>query len=130
MATTFNSWPIIAMPSEPAPKSIEPVFKQIAGVSENPFSGQQQIYDWAAAYMELTVTMPAMTQIDAQPWIDFLIACRGMINVFQIANAKWLAQIPTSANVNGFWRLKQNSAKWSVNDGLLVGLEFQIREAI
>jgi hypothetical protein len=127
---TFNAWPVVVMPDTPAPASIQPVFTQIVGASVNPFTGQQQVFDWQASYMELSVTMPAMSQLEAQPWVDFLISCRGMASVFQIANSTWLGLIPATANVNGYWRLKSNSVKWSVNEALLVGLEFQIREAI
>jgi len=127
---TFNGRTIVTMPSSPAPKALEPVSQNVVGASTNPFTGQQQVYDWNANWLELKVTMPPMITIDGQAWVDFLISCKGMACVFQISNATFASMIPASANVNGYWCLKTNSPQWSVNDGVVYGLEFEIREAI
>jgi hypothetical protein len=120
----------ITMPPIPAPKSIEPIHQNIVAVSTNPFTGQQQVLDWNANWLEISVTMPPMPLALGQAWIDFLIACRGQANTIQISNGGFLARIPASANVNGLWRLKSNAPKWSVNEGLVVGMQFELREAI
>ena len=128
---SFNSWPVISMPATPAPKTIEASFESVVGVSTNPFSGQQQVYDWGANWMELKISMPPMEGVINGPaWVNFLISCNGMSAVFQIANTTWIGLIPASANVNGYWRLKTNSAQWSINDGVIYGMVFEIREAI
>lgn len=126
----FNGWTVITMPSDPAPKSIEPLAQSVVGVSTNPFTGEQQVQDWNASWLELSVTMPPMDATEALPWVDFLIACKGQACVFQLANATLASLIPAAANVNGYWRMKINSLKWSVNDGLIYGMQFDIREAI
>lgn len=129
--TAFNGWRVVTMPSHPAPASIEPVSQNIVGVSMNPFSGDQEIQNWAASWMELSVTMPPLEPtVDGPAWVDFLISCQGQAAVFQIANATWASLIPAAADTNGYWRLKNNSPKWSVNEGTVYGMTFEIREAI
>jgi hypothetical protein len=127
---TFNGWTVITMPTDPAPKSIEPVSQNVVGAATNPFSGKQQIHDWNANWLELSVTMPPMDATEAAPWVDFLIACKGQACVFQLANTTFAALIPATAAVNGYWRMKRNSLKWSVNDGAIYGMQFEIGEAI
>lgn len=123
------SWPVVVMPSEPAPKSIEPTIKNIAGASMNPFTGQQQIYDWQSSYMVLKISMPPMDPTTGAVWIAFLESCKGIVSVFQIANTTFAAQIPAGAWNNGYWRMNSNDQTWSVNEGLVVGMSFEIRTA-
>lgn len=128
---TFNGWTIVTMPTTPAPASIEITSQNIVGASLNPFTGQQQIQDWLASYVELSVTMPPLEPlVDGPAWVDFLISCKGMACVFQIANTTFSGLIPAAADTNGYWRLKNNSPKWSVNEGTIYGMTFEIREAI
>lgn len=118
------------MPASPAPKSIEITSQNVVGIAGNPFSGQQQIQDWNANWLELSVTLPPMDATTAADWVSFFIACKGQACVFQIANTTWAGLIPAAANVNGYWRLKTNAPKWSINDGVIYGFQFDIREAI
>jgi hypothetical protein len=129
--STFNGWTVVTMPTTgPSPKSIEMTYQSIVGVSSNPFSGQQQIQDWQAHWLEMNVTMPPMAASDAANWYNFLISLDGMANVFQITDSTWLSLIPAAASVNGYWRLKTNPVKFSINDGIIYGFQFELREAI
>lgn len=84
---SFNGWPIIALPSTPAaPASIEFSANDIVGISQSPFTAQQQIQSWSAAWMEWSVQYPAMRHSDATAWIAFLMALQGTANVFQIGD--------------------------------------------
>jgi hypothetical protein len=118
------------MPSTPAPKSVEFSAVSIVAISNNPFSGQQQIHDWNASYLEAQVTLPPMTGTDATAWTTFLLACKGPACVFQISNSTFAGLVPAATVPGGYWRLKTNVNKWSVNDALLYGLQFEMREAI
>jgi hypothetical protein len=40
------------------------------------------------------------------------------------------AFVPSGAVPGTYWRLKENTAKWSINPGFIVGMQFDIREAI
>jgi hypothetical protein len=128
--SAYLGWTIVAMPAAPAPKSVEFAPNSIVGISQSPFTGQQQIQDWQAGWMEAQVTMPPMEQTDAQAWVTFLLACKGQANVFQLANTTFAGLVP-AGNVPGtYWRLKSNANKWSVSDGVIYGFQFEIREAI
>src|SRR4051812_939129 len=80
---TFNGWDIVSMPSSPAAKSIEFTAEDVVGAFTSSFTGQQQTYDWSAAWLEASVSLPPLTQSQAQPWIAFLLQLRGVGNVFQ-----------------------------------------------
>lgn len=127
---TYNSWNIVSMPSSPAPKSVEFTTNSIVAVSNNPFTGQQQIQDWNASFLEASVTMPAMSETAAQAWVSFLLACKGQAGVFQLANTAFAGRVPAGTVAGGYWRLKNNVNKWSVTDAMIYGLQFDIREAI
>lgn len=129
--STFNGWTVVSMPTTgPSPKSIEMTYQSTVGVATNPFTGQQQIQNWQANWLEMNVTMPPMTETQAANWVNFLISLNGVANVFQITDSTWLSLIPSAADVNGYWRLKTNPAKWSINDGVVYGFQFDLREAI
>ena len=90
---SFNGWDIISMPATPAaPATIEFTATDTVAVSISPFTGQQQVQDWQASYMEASVSMPALTHAQAQDWIAFLMALRGQAKVFQLGDP--LAAIP------------------------------------
>lgn len=126
---TYNGWTIVSMPTSPAPKSVEPVYNYIAGVATNPFTGQQQIQDWQASYSEMTITMPPMVASDGLNWEAFLLSCKGVTCVFQLPTSV-TSLLPSGVAPAGYWRLKANPVKWSVNEGVIHGMEFQVREAI
>lgn len=118
------------MPSSPAPKSVEFSANSIVAISNNPFTGQQQIQDWQASFLECQVTMPPMLATDAAAWVTFLLACKGPACVFQIANSTFASLVPAGTVPGTYWRLKSTVNKWSVNEAILYGLQFEMREAI
>lgn len=83
---SFNGWNIIAMPSSPAPRSIEWSMQDVVAVNTNPFTGGQQVQDWQAAWLEASITLPPLTNDQAVQWIAFLMQCQGMANVFQFGD--------------------------------------------
>lgn len=127
--STYNGWTIVSMPTTPSAKTVEFSQQDVVAASLNPFTGQQQIQDWNASWLEASITMPSMELATAQPWIAFLRACKGQACVFQLPTL--LASLVPSGAVPGlYWRLKTNNVRWSVNLGFIVGMEFEIREAI
>jgi hypothetical protein len=59
---TFNGWEIIPMPATPsAPATVEFTAMDTVAVSTSPFTGQQQVQDWQASWLEASVSMPALT---------------------------------------------------------------------
>ncbi len=83
----LNGWDLIAMPtSPPAPASIEYTAQDTVATSVSPFTGQAQIQDWQASYLEASVSMPPLTHVQAQSWIAFLMILRGQAKVFQLGD--------------------------------------------
>src|SRR5580693_1533588 len=84
---TFNGWNIIPMPAAPsAPATIDFMAEDTVAVSVSPFTGQQQVQDWQASHLSASVSMPALTHVQAQQWIAFLMSLRGQANVFQLGD--------------------------------------------
>jgi hypothetical protein len=126
--STYNGWTIVTMPTVPSVKLVEFNLKQLVSSSESPFTGQQQIQDWNAGYMEASLQLPPLTDTQASAWLSFLVACRGIACVFQLPT--FLTTLfPAGLAPGGYWRLKTNVNKWSVTAPLIYGLQFEIREA-
>src|ERR1700722_230523 len=84
---TFNGQLIVPMPTFPAaPRSIEWQANDIVGVNTNPFTGQQQLQQWNASYLEASVTMQNMSNAQAIAWFTWLLAMEGTANVFQMGD--------------------------------------------
>jgi hypothetical protein len=102
---TALGWNLIAMPSTPpAPQSVEFSAVDIVGASYSPFTGQGQFYDWQAGWLEATITMPPLTQLQAPAWVGFMMALRGQLNVFQLGDPLHAVPAGTAAGtplVNG-----------------------------
>lgn len=74
---------LISMPTIPAaPRTVDWTMNDVVASVISPFTGQQQIQDWQAGWMEASVSMPPMVHADAQAWAAFFMACRGMANTF------------------------------------------------
>jgi hypothetical protein len=128
--STYLGRLVVTMPSSPAPKSVEFSRVDIAGVSTSPFTGQQQIMDWQSGWLECQVTMPPMIAADAASWVTFLLAAKGVVNVFALANSTFAALVPSGQVAAGYWCLKSPGSKWSISEAILYGFEFTMREAI
>jgi hypothetical protein len=126
---TSSDWEVITIPSyPPAPASIEFSVIDIVALSRSPFTGQQQVQDWQATYMEAKVSLPPLTDARAQPWIAFLFGLKGMAKVFQFT-PEFAAAYPASIG-DRFWRLKSNQRMWSISEQRVYGISFEIIEAI
>lgn len=83
---TFNGQNIVALPSSPAPSTVEfSVFDTVSTVT-NPFTGQQQMQDWGTGWLEATITLPPLTHAQAQIWTAFLLQLRGQLGLFQFGD--------------------------------------------
>lgn len=127
---TFNGREIITIPSSPSsPANIEITAVNTVAMSRSPFTGQQQVHDWDAHWLEAIVTMPAMPHAQAQDWVTFLLALKGVANVFAF-NAAFQAAFPLSIPEGIYWCLKDNGRKWSISLGKIYGFQFDIRQAL
>ncbi len=127
--STYLGWDVITIPSSPpAPSSIEFVQIDIVALSKSSFTGQQQVQDWQASYMEASVSLPPLTDAQAIEWIAFLRDLKGVANVFQFT-AEFAAAYPDSVG-DRYWRLKSNQRKWSITEARLYGIQFDIMEAL
>ena len=80
------------MPATPsAPATVEFTAMDTVAVSISPFTGQQQVQDWQASWLEASVSMPALTHAQAQEWIAFLMSLRGQAKVFQLGDSLAIA---------------------------------------
>ena len=80
-------WNLVTLPNDPpAPATIDFSAVDIVAASTNPFTGQQQIYDWGGAMLEASVSLPPLTHTQAQAWIAFLLRLKGTANVFQFGD--------------------------------------------
>jgi len=126
---TFEGRNIITIPAyPPAPQSIEVTAIDVVGQNVSPFTGQQQVYDWNASWLEASVTMPPMTDATAQAWVQFLKDLKGVANVFQFT-AGFQAAFPLSIPNGWYWSLKSNERKWSITKAAIYGMQFDIRRA-
>lgn len=127
---TFMGWTEVTIPSNPpAPQSIEISVVNIVSGNTSPFTGQQQIYDWQANYLEARVNMPPMPFAVFQNWSTFLKALDGIANVFQFTSA-FQAAYPGDIGSGVFWRLKSNTVSWAIGQNHIYTLSFEIRQAL
>ena len=99
MATALG-WTLVTLPNEPAaPATVDFSAYDMIAASTNPFTGQQQFYDWGAAVLEASVSMPPLTHVQAQNWIAFMLSLKGTANVFQFGDP--LALLPVKGGING-----------------------------
>jgi len=78
---------LVATPDSPGPKSIQYTASDPVATVTSPFTGQMQTQQWPGADMfRWIVTLPPMSQADADTWISFLMELRGMANAFQIGD--------------------------------------------
>jgi hypothetical protein len=124
------------MPTAPiAPASLEFTENAVVGETTGTFTAQQQIYDWNANYMEASVSLPSMTQTQANGtagWVAFFKACKGTACVFTFPPALCVSfpeELTTDGTTARYWRLKGSSVKWSIKAGKIYGVTFECREA-
>ncbi len=127
---------MVAVPSLPAPADIQIERYHASAMTESPFTYQQQVQDWGYGKWEGTVSLPPMNETDAAPWIAFLEALNGVVNVFVFPDdlvSAWpsLGLASGSPPVATYWRLKSSSWRRTLGVGSerFYGLSFQIVSA-
>jgi hypothetical protein len=83
---TFNGANIIALPTKPGLRDLKITQNNTVGVNTNPFTKQQQVYDFMAGYWSADFTLPPMTLANARNWIAFFAELRGMTNTFLVGD--------------------------------------------
>lgn len=124
--------------SPPAPASFEWRKIALVAVNPNPFNAKEQVYAWSPnPYFEGSVSMPAMASATAQAWISFITGCNGPANTFFFPPAACnlaLFELTYDQVVNStqprIFRLKGNEVSWSIKEGRIYSLTFEIREAL
>lgn len=96
---------LVSMPAFPGMRTVEFEMNDAVGIVTSTFTGQVQAQQWPGADMlRGTMTLPVLTQANADPWIAFLMELRGMANAFQIGDPLKTAPRGTGAGtptVNG-----------------------------
>lgn len=82
---TFNNWNIVSVPNFGF-MQMEPGIHDIVSISTSPFTSQTQIYDWNQSILSLHVSLPPLTQAQANAWVAFLMEMRGPANVCAIGD--------------------------------------------
>jgi len=130
-----NTWTTQTMPVTPAaPATLEIQQNAIVAATTNPFSGQQQVFNWNVAYKEISASYPTMTNSTAQSWVTFFESLQGQLCVFSFPTAV-CASYPLELTIDGFspryFRLKDNAVKWAVAPGgIYTGVSFEAREVL
>jgi len=127
--STYLGFTVVEMPAAPSFKNVEFTQHQIVGSVVSPFTGQEQFLDWNSAYAEASLDLPPLTQDQAAAWLTFLVACKGPLCVFQLPPLV-AALVPAGVAPGGYWRLKNNANKWSIQPLPLYGMHLDIAEAL
>jgi hypothetical protein len=130
-----NTWTTQTLPSTPAaPTSMEFAQNAIVASSNNPFTSQQQMFDWGVTYKEVSISYGTMTSTTAQAWLTFIESLRGPKCVFCFGStvcAMYPNELTTDGTAPRYFRLKTNSVKWAVAPGgVYTGFTFECREVI
>lgn len=83
MITYPLSMPVIA---SLGPRKITFGANNLISASVSPFTGSQQIVQWLGEWWEAEIGLPEMTLAQAEPWIAFLTALRGMLGTFYLGD--------------------------------------------
>ena len=82
----------VVVPAEITFRALESV-----AISKSPFTHDQQIFDYNADILMASVVLPPMRRDLAEPWVAFLLRCRGMVNQFTLGD-------PNMVTPQGAWR--------------------------
>jgi len=90
MAITYP----LSSPTHVKPSNITFRAVNTVGVSQSPFTYQQQAVAHAGQRWEVDVTLPSMARADAEQWVAFLVSLRGRVGTFTLGD-------PVSATPRG-----------------------------
>ena len=133
-----NTYNLCAMPSTPAPASIEIGMNDTVAVNTSPFTRAEQTQRWPSGdFWDSTVTLPPMTWQEAAAWEGFLAELQGRGNVLQLGDPRKsgvqgtalgtpVVNTTGSNNIPGTTALE--TAEWQNNENglLLPGDRFQV----
>ena len=97
------SYPL-TLPSAPAFQKARWSLKRVTAVSESPFTGQQQVYDYGYAPWTATLSLPPMLRADAANWEAFMMKLHGRVGTFLLFDPDAKAPqggVTTSATLEG-----------------------------
>ena len=97
------SYPL-TLPSAPAFQKARWSLKRVTAVSESPFTGQQQVYDYGYALWTATLTLPPMLRAEAANWEAFMMKLHGRVGTFLLFDPDAKAPqggVTTSATLEG-----------------------------
>ena len=70
--------------------------RSVVGLSESPFTLEQQLYEHQGEGWGADVTLPKMRRPDAEPWVAFLLGLRGIAGTFLMGD-------PVNTSPRGTW---------------------------
>lgn len=97
------SYPL-SHPTTPGFTSLRPREVNINGMTRSEFTGQQQITQWPAEWIEFDAELPPMPRATAEPWINMQSALRGRVGTFLLGpekQARTAQGSPSGVTVNG-----------------------------
>jgi hypothetical protein len=78
---------LVSFPAAPGLSQVEFSLSDAVGIVTSSFTGQVQAQQWPGAdLLAGTLTLPPLTQAQADDWIAFLMELRGMANAFQLGD--------------------------------------------
>jgi hypothetical protein len=86
----------LAFPTVKSPRSISIRLTDVVGLQASPISLEQTLYDWGGDMLAADVELPPMVREDAEPFVAFLWALRGMVGTFLMGD-------PAGATPRGTW---------------------------
>lgn len=86
MAITY---PLTPPTSVPAEITISPF--AVVGVSESPFTLEQDVYEWQGQAWRMDVSLPPMERAEAEGWIAFLLSLNGRAGTFLMGDPVGIA---------------------------------------
>jgi hypothetical protein len=79
------SYPI-SLPTNKKLARIRLTANDIVGVSQSPFTGAQQVYQYTGQFWEAEVSLPPMKRADAEYWVSFLLKLNGAYGTFLLGD--------------------------------------------
>lgn len=79
------SYPL-ALPAAPGFKSAQFSGRAVVGVSRSPFTGQQQVQEFAGQWWEANLQLPPMIRASAEAWLAFFLKLSGMKGTFLLGD--------------------------------------------
>src|SRR5262245_35767645 len=107
--------------------------RDVVGISESPFTMQQQVQVFTGGGLGLECTLPSQNRAEADPWIAFLLALQGVYGTFRYGDpfkATPRGSAPGTPVVNGAGQVGRSLATsgWTASQSgiLLRGDHIQI----